>query len=300
MNGMKLKWMVMILSNYTTELRYIIESINGLKKPGGYKSINQLIENAIPEIFENFPIFDENYRNVLCAKILKYYYFYEIGTETKGRFLFELNETMNRIMPFYNKLYSAWLNEFNPLYTTDLTTEHTGSANDNDEEIASEVSKNNKNKIANTHTTDISDFDGTIESTGSASSETDGDTHNKNRKSDTPQGALTNIENNTYLSEATLDDATTHSETTDSQTNTQTTDNTTTNNSDTSNNENENSTNNLNKQGSKSHMNTNEYIDHVYGFSNTPSENLMKFQEALLNIDEMIIKDLSNCFMQIF
>ncbi|WP_459617235.1 hypothetical protein, partial [Enterobacter hormaechei] len=64
------------MSKYTTELRWIIEN--------GYDL--QLNE---------YPIFDENYREELNQKIINHYYFREIGFETVGLFRFYLKQTMN-------------------------------------------------------------------------------------------------------------------------------------------------------------------------------------------------------------
>ena len=53
------------MSKYTTELRYICETEAGLSENVGYSKIKDVIAKAIPKIFEfDFPIFDENYRNV--------------------------------------------------------------------------------------------------------------------------------------------------------------------------------------------------------------------------------------------
>lgn len=46
-------------------------------------------------------------REELNKKILNYYRFREIGQETFGRFLFELETSLNEIMPYYNGLYKS-------------------------------------------------------------------------------------------------------------------------------------------------------------------------------------------------
>lgn len=55
----------------------------------------------------NYPLFDENYRQTLNNKIVDHYAFEEIGFDTPERFKFELNKSMNEIMPYYNELYKA-------------------------------------------------------------------------------------------------------------------------------------------------------------------------------------------------
>ena len=59
------------VSKYTTEVRFICESFSGLTNA----NVAKYIENSWKKIFDfNFPIWDENYRSVLCTKILKHYY----------------------------------------------------------------------------------------------------------------------------------------------------------------------------------------------------------------------------------
>ena len=62
------------MSKYTTELRFICESKAGLSNSVSFNQIDDVISNYWNKIFDNFPIFDESYRSVLCSKILKHYY----------------------------------------------------------------------------------------------------------------------------------------------------------------------------------------------------------------------------------
>lgn len=150
------------MSSYTTELRFICETAAGLEESTGYKSVDSIIEKAIPYVFDfDFPIFDENYRKTLCKKILKHYYTREICEETVGLWKLRLATKMNEIMPYYNKLYESELLEFNPLENTNVQTEHHGT--------------NTGNGIR------------------------------RNLYSETPQGALTNVEDETYLTNASKD-----------------------------------------------------------------------------------------------
>ena len=59
---------------------------------------------------QDYPIFDENYRETLNNNILYHYYEDEIGFETPALFKIYLNRTMNRIMSYYNNLYLAQKN----------------------------------------------------------------------------------------------------------------------------------------------------------------------------------------------
>ena len=58
-------------------------------------TIKNLINNKFDFKMTDYPIFDENYREVLETKILKHFYFREIGFETFALWKFKLNEKLN-------------------------------------------------------------------------------------------------------------------------------------------------------------------------------------------------------------
>ena len=70
-------------------------------------SIKTLKDNHFDFGLNDYPIFDETYRNVLNNNIINHYLMNEIGFETPALFKFYLNQTMNEIMPYYNELYKA-------------------------------------------------------------------------------------------------------------------------------------------------------------------------------------------------
>lgn len=227
------------MSKYTTELRFICEQYAGYNESQPLSKINEIIEKAIPKVFDfNFPIFDEQYRNIICTKILKHYYTREIGCETVGLWKLWLNTKLNEIMPYYNQLYKSELLEFNPLYDIDMTTSNKGNKNDT----------SNSETMANDTTED-----------------TRWDLY-----SDTPQGNLQNINNETYLTNARK--ATNKSSGTGS-----------------SNTEYTNTT-------------TEDYIQKVTGKSSgiSYSKLLEDFRKTFLNIDTMIIKELETLFFQLW
>lgn len=113
------------MSKYTTELRYICEYLAGKQESVGYTNVQEVINSAWEKIFDfDFPIFDENYKSVLCPKIIKAYYTREIGAETYGLWKLWLDARMNDIMPYYNQLYSSALLKFDPLENYKMVTEH--------------------------------------------------------------------------------------------------------------------------------------------------------------------------------
>ena len=246
------------MSKYTTEVRFICETAVGLDDSVGYADVNEIITGAIPKIFNfDFPIFDENYRSVLERKILKHFYTREIGEETVGLWKLRLDTKLNEIMPYYNKLYMSELLEFNPLYTTDLTRKK-----DN------EITGQNEGTVDSTNS-NTSNGTGTGTSSGTS----------KDKYSDTPQGALTNVENGTYLTNARI--------TEDSASNSSTSSNT--------------SSGSGNVTSENSSLTTEDYLEHVVGYESRSASKLLKeYRDTFLNIDMMILEELEILFMQLW
>lgn len=69
--------------------------------------IKTLIKNGFDFGLQNYPIFDESYRETLNSHILNYYLTDEIGFETEELFKIQLNLKMDLIMPKYNAIYNA-------------------------------------------------------------------------------------------------------------------------------------------------------------------------------------------------
>ena len=75
-------------------------------------------------------MFDENYRQALCTKILRHFYTREIGEETVGLWKLRLDARLNDIMPYYNKLYESEALKINPLYNFNYSKAHKDSGGD--------------------------------------------------------------------------------------------------------------------------------------------------------------------------
>ena len=231
------------MSKYTTEVRFICEQYSGLNESVGLSGVDSVIESARGKIFDfAYPIFDETYRGVLETKILKHFYTREIGAETVGLWKLWLNRKMNEIMPYYNKLDKSELLEFNPLYDVDITREHSGSK------------------------------------TGSVSGEVENTTNSTNSGSrldtysDTPQGAVENLENNTYLTNA--------SKVIDSG-------------------ENQTSGSTVTESTIKD---TEDYLEHVSGKQGGQSyaKMLQEYRTTFLNIDMQVINELNTLFFNLW
>ena len=86
------------MSKYTTEVRFICESKSGLSESKGFGSVDEVLNGSWDKIFTSkVSFFDEEYRGVLCKKILKHYYLREIGCETVGIWLLWMNFSVLKI-----------------------------------------------------------------------------------------------------------------------------------------------------------------------------------------------------------
>lgn len=218
------------MSRYTTELRYICENLYDGQNHDAI-DVDEIITDVAPKIFNfNFPIFEEDYRQSLCEKIIRHFYTQEIGYETVALWHLKLKTKMLEIMPYYNQLYNSAKLDFDPFNDVDITTivnadrTHSGS-----------------------HTTEnVNDF-----------------THKYSR---TPQGGLTGILEDRYLTDASVDNRTT------------------------------------NDTGSETINILDNNTESVKGKRSLDSysKRLMEYRETFLNIDMMVIEELEPLFMGIW
>lgn len=242
------------MSKYTTEVRFICENYAGLSQSQGGASVNKIIEDSRTKVFNfDYPIFDEEYRRVLESKILKHYYTREIGFETAGLWQLKLDTKMNEIMPYYNQLYESALLEFNPLYTHDLTRKKDVELNTSDSMTGEQSGESGENGEASSSTT------------------------NWDLYSDTPQGGLTGVENETYLTNARKITNSNESDYEISR------------------------TNSSNVEQNKEGNSVEDYLERVYGYNGGSASKLLKeYRETFLNIDLMVINELEELFMQLW
>lgn len=304
------------MSKYTTEVRFICETAAGLVDSVGYSQVSEVIQEAVPVIFDfDFPIWDEEYRSVLCAKILKHYYTREIGFESVGLWKLKLDTKLNEIMPYYNERYKTVDMKYNPLNDVDYTRTSLGDENgnnrrDNINERNSKTTKGGTVDVSKTGSeTDNATSNGTDKRTGTVgvAGSSSGSGSSTERFSDTPQGGLTDLQNDNYLTNATLksnSNSEQHSDTTTYNT-TDTIDgksnnikeydlnDTTT--LDTSDETNDSS--NGSELGEFS--TTKEYVEHVVGKmgNRTYASVIKEYRDALINIDMEVIDELKDLFM---
>jgi len=274
------------MAEYTTLVRSICESITGHSASEGFSKIDEIIDDAVPLIFDfDYPIFDNAYKPGLEHKILHHYYMREIGTETYGQWKLFLAQKLREIMPLYNELYRSQLILIGLDPLTDVnyskTIEHDGEDTDT-EGGTTRTAGSDTNSGHDINTQTYTDYQ----------TEYEPRTKYTTRKSDTPQGGLTGIENNQYLSEATITDASGKDTTTvngeienDLQHGLSTaSDHTTTHGKTLTK-----SYDSLITERIRGKMGSTDYATLITNYRN-----------AFLNIDRMILDDLECCFMMIY
>ena len=280
------------MSKYTTEVRFICETAAGLTESVGYNSIDEVLDSARASVFDfDFPIFDESYRAVLENKILKHYYTREIGAETVGLWKLWLNTRLNEIMPYYNKLYESELIKFNPMYDVDLTTDYQKVDNGTNNKTGSYSESGSFSETGN-----ITENNDTSESFSTTNTKTDKNDH-WDYYSDTPQGGVNGLADNTYLTNARhITDDTTGSTSGSSGTNTINKD------IDTDTSKSGSNSKNGNTSDNATIRNVEDYLHHVVGKNGgiSYSKLLTEFRDTFLNIDMMIIGELKDLFMNLW
>lgn len=283
------------MSKYTTEVRFICENMSGLTQSTGFADIDDVLSKSWNKIFTTkVTFFDESYRSVLCKKILKHYYLREICSETVGIWKLWLNTRLEEVLPYYNQLYESALLEFNPLYDVDLKRTHNREVDENKTEGSdSKTTTHNGDSRTVTITNSSS---GKSNSTTTTSGTESSNSTSKDLYSDTPQGSISNLENENYLTNAR--EIKSNGSASNNGTNKT--------NTDYSGNGSENTTDKYTSDGTRNETNKitgtvnniEEYTETVKGKqgSENYSSMLLKFRETFLNIDMMVINEFNDLF----
>lgn len=226
-------------------------------------TVDQIITAGMPHIFDfDYPIWSNDYKNVLQTKILKHYYTHEIATETPDLFKLYLDDRLNMIMPYYNQLYASTQLKFDPLvnYDEKETYNKTGTQNKNgtqNRDSNSDSTRDNSNTITRDNTA-----------------------NSQRIFSDTPQAPLAGLD---YATTLTKDSGTLKDTASDTGSETF------------------NSTDTENIKNTETLKSTDDFIRAKSGnLGENYSEMLLKFRDTIINIDAMIINELRDLFMVIY
>lgn len=288
------------MSKYTTEVRYICEHLCGLDVSKGYTDIGTILSNARSKVFDfPYPIFNEEYRSILEEKILKHFYTREIGEETYGLWKLRLDRKMNEIMPYYNKLYVAQLDDFNPFLSVDMRTERStvgGTNRNTDESVTDDTNTRNIGVTENAN-----DSTAKVNNRGLVDNGNVDKSKTMDLYSDTPQGQLSGIDADvpTYLTNArkvegdnignnhshTLDVGESNNVANGKETSSQIST----------------GSNARDRKVNEDVNSTERFVERTYGYNGVfPAELLKKYRDVIWNIDLMIIDELEPLFMQLW
>lgn len=169
------------MAKYSVELRKLLEDEHTKSLIDKAMSKYPLYESKSKQ--EHIPVYIPT-RDELNKMILNHYRYREIGFESVGRFIEELEYVLNEIMPYYNQLYMTTDLDYDILFNVNYEKEITIDRDGLQTAEAGSTSKG-ENKVT-------------------ATDSTTGDTYNKSTDSDTPQSQLTitnkNIDSIDYAS----------------------------------------------------------------------------------------------------
>ena len=253
----------------------ICEGYTQMSTEDGNKAID-IIQTAIPFIFDfDFPIADDTHRQELETKIIKNYYFRQICCQDVEEWKLRLSNKLMLIMPYYNELYAS------------LDYLKGNILDDVDYERKVEEGTN-KNGLESSKTTQNTETESHNELTGQDATTDSSTKKGVGRYSDTPQSQIGALENNTYLTNATINDETSSS-----------------NGSNISSKQSD-ATGSTDVTGTfdtlRSDSGTRDMTEHVKGKMGMKSKAsiVMEYRKAIINIDNEIVSRLSDLFLNIY
>ena len=255
-------------------LKEICEEATGMTAGNGV-TWAEVIHQATPSIFDfNFPIHIPEHREILEAQIIKKYFFRQVCCEDVDEWKLRLDQKMNEIMPYYNKMYESYDYLVDILDDVDYKRIFNESSGREGTEKTSSTQniKNSSSSVSNGNST----------SNDSSESEAIG------RYSDTPQGQLSGVMNDTYLTNAQRN--------TEEKTNT-------------SESSSQNSAHNSGESDTsgtfdtdKHEVGSRQYEEKVKGkmYSGSKPKIVLEYRKAIMNVDAEIIRALSDLFMNVY
>lgn len=141
---------MMIPARYTEVLYNLINNPQTKREIDAAMSTYPLYEGTTDKEY-NIPNIIPT-REELNKKILDYYRYREIGFETVGRFLQELEISLNEIMPYYNQLFFSADQDYNIIYNVDyrrtIDRNLTGNTSSNTESNATDSTETTANSTS--------------------------------------------------------------------------------------------------------------------------------------------------------
>ena len=288
----------MMYGRYSTTLKNLMDNEQTAALLQKALSTYPIYEAKNPALYTIIPTREE-----INTKLLNHYKYREIGFETVGRFLDELEISMCEIMPYYNQLMSSedMMNNIEDIFgNIDITEQY-------DEKTTGNSQASSEGSIQ-------SDSENTSESSSENSSETSASSENhtemntvntsKNISSETPGNELNitaaNINNVSYADKAEWkkDDNTSSSDASDQSTAESKSNTKDTGKINTTASQSTETSNNMETEGTVSHTLTRKGNQGV----NTYAHDMLEFSQLFLNIVQRIINDerIAELFMSVY
>ena len=245
--------------------------------------ICEMVDNPLTPVFGfdyEFYCGDNEIKKKFEQKFINHYFFHEIGCEAYGRWNHQLMTRLNTIMPYYRQLYETELasQDINFLLNKDLT-----------ESTTRELS-GVENDIGNKRLSSEENHDITSSSSVNGESSTSSHSTGNHKTSQLNDGVSNASLDQGYLTGVSRDDLTN----TDNQQ------------TESSSNNHQQSTGRGTQSQEETNRRENTQIETITFKSQgnigvtSSAELLQKWREVLINIDEMIIKDCRDLFMQVY
>lgn len=256
--------------------------------------MESLIEQAIPLLFEYFPIYDEEHRLPLEKLIIGHYLYREIGVTPIARWKWNFNQRLKEIMPMFNQLYASLGLEGDLFANTNYKTEKDGSNTLTMEKGTTDTTTHN--------TTDTTTLGEKHTTTLDTQTRTDNEflpgTTNITTENNTPQTQIQSFLDNQYMSSANKSWTTgmDESNSTVKNTGTSTLDDTGTNTTSRTGDD------KLTRSGSDTDSNQYHDATKVSGKIGGKSyiELIQEYRNNIFSIDSMIINELEVCFFSVY
>ena len=203
------------MSKYTTQLRYICETLAGYTEPQDFSKVDEIIDEARKTIFNFDYDFDADYKQIIERKILKHYYLYEINAETFGQWLLQFQTAMQEQSEYYSVMHNYLKEYAEKLFDSVSYTEALTKTGNQSKVGNTDLAKENTTKGSSSGTDSNTKHETVTGSNSETTKNNDKSTGNSNVKeegtdsftkwdysSDTPQGGVSALEGLKYLTEA--------------------------------------------------------------------------------------------------
>ena len=275
----------------------------------------EMVDNPLTPIFNfNYEFYcdDLEVKKKFEEKFINHYWLHEIGCETPARWNQMLKSRLNLIMPYYRQLYKTELasqninfllnKDLRETFIREIDTENQLSGTNTTNQNSSGT--NSFSQTGSTNSTNSMSQSATSSSTNST--EQNGTTTNTHKESAINDGVAMATLSEGYLTGTSSDSGTSTNDSTSSSTseNESTASSSSTDDNETSGTSN--STDSVETTGTSSQTGNEKMVEKTDLLSQgnigvtSSAELLQKWREVLINIDEMIIKDCRDLFMQVY